>query len=228
MAVTLSVVRSVKYTGCKGEWVIKGADMKECDGNVFVKLSTQNSSLSTMLGNKGGFRCLNRSVGFRNLKQLRNDHLKADSPAEDDCTLFDDAAPKPSPSKNARVRPADHCVEVEIEIDGVATAVKLLVSSYRDDPLFIAFEDDTVHAVIKYILDNGFDVETPCKSKRKGEEALPAGIWRHSKGFTVNYTDDMGIKRQKFTTSMDKALKIYAGEIKPAAKEDDLEELHES
>ena len=225
MAVTLSVVRSVKYTGCKGEWVIKGVDTKECEGTVFVKLSTQNSSLSTMLGNKGGFRCLSRSIGLRHLKQLRNDHLQADPPAaEDDCTLFDDASPKPSPSKKAKATTKDRCVEVEIEIDGVAKAVKLLLSSYRDGPLFIAFEDDTVHAVFKYIIDHGFDTETP--SKRQDEEPLPPGIWRHPKGYIVNYTDTMGNKRKKYTKVLETAFKIYSGGIVPAVKED--EELSES
>ena len=234
MAATLCVARSVKRNGCKGEWLIKDEDVKECGGIVFVKLSAQNSSLSTLLGNMGGYRCLSRSIGFRNLKQLRNQNLV---PVLDvACTLFDDAPPKPSPSKVPRavLKCPDSCLQVEVEVDGVATAVNLLLSSYRDDSLFIAFEEHTINAVLKYIIEKGFDAEPTCKSKHKRDGPLPTGIWRHVKGYTVNYTDSIGNKRQKFTKILDTALKIYAGEIDPDVKAAETEpdegegELHES
>ena len=51
---TLQMIREVSIPGSKLNWKIKHDEVVTVDGEAFVKLSTTNSSLSSLLGNKGG------------------------------------------------------------------------------------------------------------------------------------------------------------------------------
>ena len=120
MAATLNSSRSVKIDGIKGEWIIKDKDTQECDGVQYVRMSVQSSSLSALLGNVGGYRCLNRSIGFRKLLELKEqrseEQLDNHAAAADACTLFDDV-PAQRPRKVPRAAPklrheTGSCVEL--------------------------------------------------------------------------------------------------------------------
>ena len=80
--------------------------------------------------------------------------------------------------------------------------------------------------VIKYIMEAGFDAEKG-KGKRKPQDAelqeLPAGVWRYPKGYSVAYTDSNEIKRRKYVSSLEEALKFHADPTNYDESSDDNE-----
>lgn len=218
--ITMSVLRTVKIDNCKGEWIIREGHIKHVDDLVFVKMCTQSSSLSTLLGNQGGFRCLTRSIGYNEIKQLRNDQASlADEP---ECNLFgdddDDDALKKRKSKK-RSLPKRPCAEldtrdvmmIDLEHGGITHRVKLLRPNSADECVFIAFEEDTIQPIFNYIQEKGFDEEVRRRHKKSDE--IPEGIWRHSKGFLVNYTNAHGVKRLKLKPTLAEAMQFHADPV---------------
>ena len=87
-AVKLS--HTVQVEGNPRTWTIKHNDIKIIDDVEFVKMLAESSTLSSLLGNQGGYLCLSRSNGYDKLVKLRNDQACAAvfMPA-DACTLFE-------------------------------------------------------------------------------------------------------------------------------------------
>ena len=218
MAATLSVSRSVKIDGLKGEWNIKDKDTKQCNGVIYVKMCVRSSSLSTMLGNMGGFRCLSRSIGLRKLLELKvqriEEQLDNHAAAADACTLFDDV-PTERPRKVPKMSNIETGSGVELEVNGETVTVEILLSKLKDS-LFVAFEAENIQTVIKYIMEAGFDDGGAKKVKKKAIEdnedvqELPVGIWRQGKGYSVGYTDTNGKKGRKHKNSLEAALRFFA------------------
>lgn len=206
-AVSLDTHRVVSVAGCKDPWVIKQNDVMTIDEDVFVKLNTRNSSLSTMLGNQGGFRCLSRSNGYHELLKLRNDKAFA---AETGCNLFETPKKKPkrkSLQRHAADRMNPGSISVVLNIENSDYIIKIVRPSMPTDCLFVAFEQDTIQPVIRWLQDKGFKDVNP---KRTPKPTLPKGIYRHPKGFTVSYTDSDGSKRRKLKAELSEALIFLA------------------
>ena len=236
MAATLSVSRSVKIDGMKGEWNIKDKDTKQCNGVLYVKMCVRSSSLSTMVGNVGGSRCLYRSIGFRKLRELKEQRTEEQldsqpDAAADACTLFDDV-PTQRPRKVPKVAPKSRLETssgVELEVNGETVTVEILLSNQKDT-LFVAFEAENIQTLIKYIMEAGFDEEKVVKKKDKDHadvQELPVGVWRHGKGYSVGYTDTNGKKCRKYKNSLEAALRFYADPSEDTS-DDDKDELCES
>ena len=231
MAATLSVSRSVKIDGLKGEWNIKDKDTKQCNGVTYVRMCVRSSSLSTMLGNVGGFRCLSRSIGFRKLLELKEqrseEQLDNHAAAADACTLFDDV-PTERPRKVPKMSNIETGSGVELEVNGETVTVEILLSKLKDS-LFVAFEAENIQTVIKYIMEAGFDDGVAKKKAKDHEEVqeLPVGIWRQGKGYSVGYTDTNGKKGRKHKSSLEAALRFFADPSEDTSH-DDKDELCES
>ena len=208
----------VSIEGAKKPWIIKQKDVTTVDGQGFVKLCTKNSSLSSLLGNRGGYLCLGRSNGYHELVQLRNDQAFA---AEDACSLFD-ATPtkkKPKTKKGETKRAADRApIEVVLRMNNFDYIVKLLRPSTPSDALFAAFEENSIARIIKWIQDRGFKDVNPKRAQRSSE--LPKGVYAHPKGFLVGYTDSDGNKKRKFKPELCQALSFLAD---PTNDQDDIE-----
>jgi hypothetical protein len=229
MTALLTMRRSVKIDGLTGEWIIREKDTKECNGVKYVKVSKEDSSLSSLLGNVGGYFCLRRSIGFRNLVELRNEQLK---PAvEATCTLFDDVPEQPDRASKSRPvyesrAPDGSCVA--LEVGGATAEIKVLLATHRCS-MFVAFEAETIQTVIKYFLEAGFDPKK-VKTKRNADDAemdeLPAGVWRYPKGYSVAYTHTDGRKCRKYMRNLCDALKFHANpNDDDSSAEEDNEEL---
>lgn len=234
--ITMSMLRAVKIDNCKGEWIIRDGDIKHVDDIVFVKLCTQNSSLSTLLGNTGGFRCLTRSIGYNKIRELRNDQATlADAP---ECNLFgdddddDDDALKKKTKNKKRSSPKRLCAEldtrdimtIDLKHGDVTHKVKLLRPKSIDDCVFIAFEKDTIQPIMKYIKEKGFAAEV--RMRHKKPDSIPEGIWRHSKGFLVNYTNAHGVKRLKLKPTLAEAMHFQAEPLLAEQVDEQHDEHH--
>ena len=93
---TLTESREVKLADSMHTWRIKHDEMLYVEDDLYVKLNTNNSSLSGIIGNQGGYVCLSRSHGYRELFQLRKEateRLQKDDDAEEGPNLFDDVKP---------------------------------------------------------------------------------------------------------------------------------------
>ena len=94
MAATLATSRSVKIDGISGEWVIRDQDTQSCNDVVYIKVDKDDSRLSSFLGNRGGYRCMRRSIGLTKLFDMRNKQLL--KPDDAKCTLFDEVESSPA------------------------------------------------------------------------------------------------------------------------------------
>ena len=69
---TCELSRTIEIAGYKKEWQIKSDEIVIVDETCFVKLNVGNSSLSSVIGNVGGYLCLSRSIGLQELTDFRN------------------------------------------------------------------------------------------------------------------------------------------------------------
>lgn len=213
MAATLATSRSVKIDGISGEWVIRDQDTQSCNDVMYIKVDKDDSRLSSFLGNRGGYRCMRRSIGLTKLFDMRNKQLLKPDDAQTKCTLFDDVEPSPA----AKSRPvyesrtaAGSCFEVQV--GGTSLEIKMLVSSHRSK-MYIAYEADSMEVFFKYVLQEGFRPETLRHRDDDGNE-LAAGIWRHARGklagyCSVAYSSSDGKKRRKYVKTLEDAIVFH-------------------
>ena len=201
------MTRNVSLPGVKGSWLIKAQDTVEVDGEVFVRLRTTNSSLSSMLGNVQGYCCLNRSEGLKVILKLRNQ----ESERSEGCTLFDEQQPnKKRLSRSAASQERrEHSKTVLISIDEENPEAKVLMlkAVHPTDCAWILYEEDSVNAVLNFLLKKGFS-----GTKRlRNPDKLPVGISRLSTsgGFIVKYNTDGIVKRKKLN-DLETALVFHA------------------
>ena len=120
-----------------------------------MTLSITNSSLSSLLGNKGGYLCLSRSHGYKAQVELRNkedDRAKEEDHRQGECNLFDDA--KKVKIVRSRTAMADdrqnnhRPITLSIGFPpNIPSQVVLLRPVHPSDAVYIKFEDVTVSAV---------------------------------------------------------------------------------
>jgi len=202
----------VSIEGAKKPWIIKQKDVKTVDGQLFVKLCSKNSSLSSMFGNRGGYLCLGRSNGYHELVQMRNNQAFA---AVDACRLFDvsPTKKKPKTKKGETKRAVDRApIDVVLHMSNFDYIVTLLRPSTPSDAIFVVFEENSIARIIKWIQDKGFKDANPKRTQRSSE--LPKGVYAHPKGFLVGYTDSDGNKRRKFKPELSQALSFLANPTK--------------
>ena len=215
MAATLATSRSVKIDGISGEWAIKDQDTQSCNDVMYIKVDKDDSRLSSFLGNRGGYRCMRRSIGLAKLFDMRNKKLI--KPDDAKCTLFEDVESSPA----AKSRPvyesrtaAGSCFEVQV--GGTSLEIKMLVSSHRSK-MYIAYEAVSIEVLFKYVLQEGFRPETDSTKLRHRDDdqhALPAGIWRHARGklagyCSVAYSSSDGKKRRKYVKTLEDAIVFH-------------------
>ena len=218
MAATLATSRSVKIDGISGEWVIRDQDTQSCNDVMYIKVDKDDSRLSSFLGNRGGYRCMRRSIGLAKLFDMRNKQLLkpdddvAPSPAAK-CTLFDDVESSPAaksrPVYESRTPAGSY---VEVQVGGTSLRIKMLVSSRRSK-MYIAYEADSMEVFFKYVLQEGFRTDT-LRHRDDAGNALAAGIWRHARGklagyCSVAYSSSDGKKRRKYVKSLEDAIVFH-------------------
>jgi hypothetical protein len=209
MAATLATSRSVKIDGISGEWVIRDQDTQSCNDLVYIKVDQDDSRLSSFLGNRGGYRCMRRSIGLTKLFDMRNKQLLKPDVAQTKCTLFDDVAAKSRPVYESRTPAGSY---VEVQVGGTSLRIKMLVSSHRSR-MYIAYEADSMEVFFKYVLQEGFRTDT-LRHRDDAGNALAAGIWRHARGklagcCSVAYSGSDGNKRRKYLKSIEDAIAFH-------------------
>ena len=203
----LDMTRNVSLPGVKGSWLIKAQDTVEADGEVFVRLNKGNSSLSSMLGNVHGYCSLSRSEGLKVILKLRNQ----ESERSEGCTLFDEQQPnKKRLSRSAASQERrEHSKTVHISIDEENPEAKVLMlkAVHPTDCAWILYEEESVNAVLNFVLKKGFSGN----KRLRNPDKLPVGISRLSTsgGFIVKYTTDGIVKRKKLN-DLETALVFHA------------------
>ena len=225
LTAVLQMTREVSLPGSKRCWKIKHDEVVTVDGEAFVKLSVTNSSLSSLLGNKGGYLCLSRSHGYKAIVELRNkedDRAKEEDHRQGECNLFDDAKKiKIVRSRTAMADDRQHNhrpITVSIGFPpNIPSQVVLLQPVHPSDAVYIKFEDVTVSAVLDWVRKHQFSAA----KRTRNPDMLPIGISRHSKGFIVTYTAEDGSLKRKLLHELDSALAFHAD---PFAGDEDPEE----
>ena len=194
----LEMSRSVSLPGSKHVWKIKSDETQVVDDEVFVRISTKNSSLSSMLGNVGGFCCLTRSEGLQKLMELRN---KQSELPEGGCTLFEEQQPlKKRQSRSAMDKARrEPITTIQVPVghgDDDVTSVMMLKPVHPTDSVMVRFEETDISTVL------GFLMKCPFASikRSRNPDKLPDGISRLGESdFLVKYTIEGILKRKKFS-----------------------------
>lgn len=206
---SLSVCREVTMPDSRHTWRIKNDDVIHVDDSVFVKLNASNSSLSGIIGNHGGYLCLSRSHGYKELFQLRakaSEHMQKDDEEEDGPTLFDDVKqPKPKRLSLTDMKKARENHETVLTVMLDEKPVVMLAAIHPTDSIYVLFEDATITIVLSYLTSKPFDDE----KRPKNPLQLPKGIKRHKLGFAVTYNTE-GVTRTKIRRSLDDAIAFQA------------------
>ena len=203
---------TVQVEGNPRTWTIKHNDIKIIDDVEFVKMSAKSSTLSSLLGNQGGYLCLSRSNGYDKLVKLRNDQAcAAVSMPADECTLFE--TPVKSKRQTMQMitqkRENPEVMNLELDISGAVYPIKVLKPAFPSDAIFVAFEEDTISAILKFIETNGFTDASLKRKRIQSAEVLPKGVHRCDRGYRVNYTEGSALRR-KSVPSLDAALSFLA------------------
>ena len=203
---------TVQVEGNPRTWTIKHKDIKIIEKVEFVKMSAKSSTLSSLLGNQGGYLCLSRSNGYDKLVKLRNDQAcAAVSMPADACTLFE--TPVKSKRQTMQMitqkRENPEVMNLELNINGAVHPIKVLKPASPSDAIFAAFEEDTISAILKFIETNGFTDASLKRKRIQSAEVLPKGVHRCDKGHKVNYTKGSALRR-KSVPSLDAALSFLA------------------
>ena len=193
----LEMSRSVSLPGSKHVWKIRSDETQVVDDEVFVRISTKNSSLSSMLGNVGGFCCLTRSEGLQKLMELRN--KQSELPAGG-CTLFEEQQPiKKRQSRSdigkARREPSQ-TMKVPVGHGDDVQSVVMLKPAHPSDSVMVRFEETDISTV------PGFLMKCPFASNKRSRnpDKLPYGINRLGESdFLVKCTIEGILKRKKFS-----------------------------
>ena len=186
------------------------------DGTVFVKLSTQSTSLRGLISSsndaiENGV-TLSNSTGLKLLVDKRNAAQQQsfeESSRESECNLFD--APKKKPRVlNSRdqvkeLRTAPQSLTLTLTVDGEPRTVKVLRPVHPLDSVFVEYEASTMGAVLAYLRTAGFD-----ESKRQRSTGLPKGVHRRKQGFMVSFEKPDGLIGRKFVKGVDDALALKA------------------
>ena len=156
---------------------------------------------------------MSRSNGYDKLVKLRNDQaFAAASMPANECTLFD------TPVKSKRqtmqmITQKKHdnpeVVNLELGISGAVYPIKVLKPAFPSDAIFVAFEEDTISAILKFIETNGFTDASLKRKRIQSAEDLPKGVHRCDKGYRVNYTEGSALRR-KSVPSLGAALSFLA------------------
>ena len=229
LTATLQMIREVSLPGSKLHWKIKHDEVVTVDGEAFVKLSATNSSLSSLLGNKGGYLCLSRSHGYKALVELRNKEAglaKEEEIRQAECNLFDDAKKfKIVRSRTAMADDRQHnhrTITVSIGFPpNIPSQAVLLRPVHPSDAVHIKFEGVTVSAVLDWLGKHEF---SGAYKRTRNPDMLPKGISRHASGFIVAYTAEDGRVKRKLLHELDAALAFHAD---PSAVDEDTEDGRE-
>ena len=219
LAATCELARSIHVSGSQKHWQIKSDESIMIEDTCFVQLNARNSSLSSVLGNVGGYLCLTRSIGLKELTDLRNaevhrlrqDELAAEQ-SEKECNLFDDV--KAIIMKRTRQNIKEErlnrraCVVPLCIIPFKPVPVTMLRPIHPTDAVYIEFENDVVSVVLTWLTEKGF-----VESKRaRNPEQLPKGISRVGRlgSYIVMYTAKDGSKKRKLKRELPDALAFHA------------------
>jgi hypothetical protein len=219
IAATCELARSINVSGKKQHWQIKSDESVMIEDTCFVQLNARNSSLSSVLGNVGGYLCLTRSNGLKELTDLRNAEvhrlrqaeLEAEQ-SENKCNLFDDVKAiilrrSKQDIKEERLNRRT-CVIYLGMVPFMPVRVTMLRPIHPTDAVYIVFEDDVVSVVLTWLIEKGF-VET---KRARNPEQLPKGISRIGRlgCYQVMYTAKDGSKKRKLKHELADALAFHA------------------
>ena len=207
----LSVIRSVTLPDRKHVWRIKDEDTVVIDDTPFVRLNKWSSTLSSLLGNVGGFMCLKRSQGLDALQELRKTASEHDAET-DECSLFDvqKTPKKRAVSKGAMNSARQHpqIVDVGLQLQGEAEpiAVRLIKAVHPTDCVWVEFKEEPISAVIQFLIEGGFNGS---KRAKHADQQLPVGVQRRKAGFRVKFKHENKYKF-KCVRSMEDAIRFHA------------------
>ena len=215
----LASFKSVSFPNSKATWHIGVEDTLVLDDIVFVRLSKGNSSLSSLVGNIGGYLCLRFSKGLEALQDLRN--AVAPQASDADCSLFDDTPksskkPRLSRGEMSGLRENPQIIDIAFKLQGVEDdiVVKTIRAVHPRDCMWIEFEPEAIGAVIQFLSEGGFH-ERGKRKRVAQEEKLPQGIhtvrrYNGDLGYRVVYTTNDGVKKFKSLNTLESALAFHA------------------
>ena len=164
--------RLVSVAGLKHAWRILEDDSLQVDNALFVLFRTNNQSLATLIFESNdnvslslssrknkSLRC---SAGLLELMELRNKAQCEDLQSED-CNLFPKALAKTKAKKlkyslqDAKLaRESPSGIEFSISVDNTDFPIVALRPVRSSDRLWIAYTEETLGPVIKYVRAAGF------------------------------------------------------------------------
>ena len=100
-------------------------------------------------------------------------------------------------------------MNLELDISGAVYPIKVLKPAFPSDAIFVAFEEDTISAILKFIETNGFTDASLKRKRIQSAEELPKGVHRCDKGYRVNYLEGSALRR-KNVPSLDAELSFLA------------------
>ena len=159
--------RLVSVDGLKSVWRIPDHDTLQADHGLFVLFRTNNQSLATLIFESNDNvshslssrknKSLTCSAGLLELLEHRN-KAQAEYFQRDDCKLFASVLPKKKPklmkhslqdAKRARESPSG--IEFSISVDNTDFPIVALRPVRPNDRLWLAYTEETLFPVIKYI-----------------------------------------------------------------------------
>jgi hypothetical protein len=224
--------RTVSFEKIKAEWIITDEDTVDLDGVIFVRLNKGNSSLSSLVGNIGGYLCLKWSKGLESLQQMRNAVRDVAPDDAGECSLFDESPPKMQ-KRNRPIADIIHqrqhpqIVEIQLKLKDKEDhiSIKTIKAIHPNDGVWIEFECEAIGAAIQFIIEGGF--HDRAKRKRQLEEELPSGMQKRRMyngewGYRVQYKKD-GLLHFKCFTNLPDALAFHADPASALAAEDEAD-----
>ena len=235
----LASFKSVSFPNSKATWHIGAEDTLERDDLVLVRLNKGNSSLSSLVGNIGGYLCLRFSKGMETLQDLRN-AVVSEAPDASECSLFDDA-PKSSKKRVSRgdmkdARRHPQIIDIALKLQGVedAIVIKTIKAVHPNDCVWVEFDPEAISAAIQFLIEGGFHDRVRRKRVAQDEE-LPNDIQRRRRyngevGYRVVYMSE-GVSKTKCLNTLEAALAFHADPETAVAdgcedEDDDVDDFH--
>ena len=207
----LDMTRSVSIPDSKHVWKIKPDETQVVDDEVFVRINTKNSSLSSLIGNVGGFLCLTRSEGLQKLVELRNKQSELTARG---CTLFEEQQ-QPIKKRQSRSdigkarREPSQTMKVPVGHGDDVQSVVMLKPAHPSDSVMVRFEETDISIVLDFLMNSPF----ASNKRARNPDKLPHGINRLGESdFLVKYTTEGILKRKKFS-DISSALEFHADPI---------------